>query len=76
MDRHAAIADGLAEVLERPASDFAADLTLNAAGVDSIALVVLADVIEADHPGWTIPNDVLRFAETIADLAEGMAPIQ
>lgn len=62
----------LSHVLDRPVGDFPADANLKIAGVDSIALVVLADVIEAQYPDWLLPDSVLKSARTVADLAAGL----
>lgn len=72
MNRYEVIADGLAHVLDRPAADFAADTSLHAVGVDSIALVVLADLIEANHPNLRLPDAALKFATTVGELADGL----
>lgn len=66
------VANGLAHVLERPAAEFPADANLWQAGVDSISLVVLADVIEATHPELRLSDAILRDAITVGDLAEGL----
>lgn len=72
MNRQAVIAEGLAHVLDRPAADFPAETDLRAAGVDSIALVVLADLVEATHPNLRLPDAALKFANTVGDLAAGL----
>lgn len=72
MNRESVIVDGLAHVLERPATDFGRDTDLRAAGVDSIALVVLADLVESTHPNLRLPDEALKFAKTVGDLAAGL----
>lgn len=72
MTRVDVIAAGLSHVLERPMADFSAETDLRAAGVDSIALVVLADVVEATHPNLRLPDAALKFANTVGELAAGL----
>ena len=72
MDRQQAIASAFAHVLERQPQDFPPDSALGGLGVDSIALVVLADVVEAANPGWRLPDSVLKTARTVGDLALGL----
>ena len=62
MDKVEVIANGLAHVLERSADEFSADTPLAAAGVDSITLVVLADLVEATHPNLRLPDAALKGA--------------
>ena len=58
--------------MERPIADFSASSRLQDLGVDSIALVITADVLEAQHPGWALPDSALRDSVTVQDLADGV----
>ena len=72
MQSLAAVQSALAHVLERPVADFSANSRLRDLGVDSIALVITADVLEAEHPGWLLPDAALRDSVTVQDLADGV----
>lgn len=72
MNPLAAVQSALAHVMERPVADFAPSSRLRDLGVDSIALVITADVLEAEEPGWLLPDAALRDSVTVQDLANGV----
>lgn len=72
LNQMAAVQAALAHVLERDLADFAPSASLRDLGVDSIALVVTADVFEERNPGWLLPDEVLRDSRTVEDLALGV----
>lgn len=74
MDALAAVRSALAHVMERPEGQFPPAGRLRDLGIDSIALVVTADVLEQEHPGWLLPDSALRDSVTVQDLADGVVP--
>ena len=45
-------------------------------GVDSIALIVIADVLEAENSSWILTTEMLKTAQTIQELAEAIAKVE
>ena len=72
--------DALARVLECDASTLRTDMSLSALGVDSVALVLWADVMEEalrQQHGFdvVVPDSILRAVRSIGDLSAGLEPV-
>ena len=73
--------DALGHVLDLDPAALRADTPLADIGADSIAVILVADVIErraaqVDGPGLVIDNDRLRLATTVGDLATAVAMVR
>jgi hypothetical protein len=70
-------ARALAVVLDLEADDLRADSPLDDLGADAVARVQWADVVEelaaADGRAVDVPDDALRSAATLGDLAEHLS---
>jgi acyl carrier protein len=72
--------EALAHLLERDASTLKADTSLSALGVDSVALVVWADLVEGElrsRHGFDVvlPDRILRNVDTIDDLSRSLESV-
>jgi acyl carrier protein len=73
-------AEALAHLLERDASTLMADTHLSALGVDSVALVMWADLVEGElrsRHGFdvVVPDSVLRGVHTVGDLSRSLEAV-
>jgi acyl carrier protein len=72
--------EALAHLLERDASTLTADTSLSALGVDSVALVMWADLVENElrsRHGFDVlvPDSILRNVTTISDLSRSLESV-
>jgi acyl carrier protein len=72
--------EALAHLLERDASTLMADTPLSALGVDSVALVMWADLVEDElrsRHGFdvVVPDSILRNVQTISDLSRSLESV-
>jgi acyl carrier protein len=65
-----AVLAAVAHVLELPLDAVSESTRLADVGADSMALVVIADVIEARQPDIVVSDDALAHAITVGDLAD------
>jgi len=68
-----AVQAAIAHVMECPADMLVESTSLKDFGIDSIALIVVADVIEDSHPGWKIDNDQLNVARCVGDIINSIS---
>ncbi|MEY2634543.1 MAG: hypothetical protein RIS75_483 [Actinomycetota bacterium] len=67
-----AVIRAVSHVMSWPEDVLAASTPFASSGVDSIALIVIADVIESQNPSWSVSDDVLKSARNIEMLAAGI----
>lgn len=67
-----AVIRAVSHVMNWPMDALAPSTPLESIGIDSIALVVIADVIEGENPTWTLSDDLLKSARSIEMLAAGI----
>ncbi len=67
-----AMIHAVSRVMNWPADALAPSTPLESIGIDSIALIVIADVIEAENPTWSLSDEVLKSARTIEMLVAGI----
>jgi acyl carrier protein len=66
-----AVIHAVGHVMNMPVDALDATTPFGSIGADSVALIVIADVIEENN-AYLVPNDVLKAAHTVADLAAGL----
>lgn len=62
----------VSKVMELPIDVLAGSTPLNDIAVDSIARIVMVDVILQQQPNWQVPEPVIKFAKTIEEFANGI----
>ena len=67
-----AVIRAVSHVMNWPADALAPSTPLESLGIDSIALVVIADVIEGENPTWKVSDEVLKSARSVEMLAAGI----
>ncbi|MEY3278387.1 MAG: hypothetical protein RLZZ426_873 [Actinomycetota bacterium] len=65
-----AVMRAVSHVMTWPLDGLAPSTPFATLGVDSIALVVIADVLEAENAGWIVTTDMLKTARSIQELAD------
>ncbi|MEY4323741.1 MAG: hypothetical protein RL410_1522 [Actinomycetota bacterium] len=67
-----AVINAVSIVMELPADILDSSTAFRAINADSVALIVIADVIEDRFPQYVVSDDVLKSSATIGDLAAGL----
>ena len=67
-----AVIRAVSQVMAWPMDALAPSTPFISSGIDSIALIVIADVIESQNPSWKVSDDVLKSARNIEMLAAGI----
>lgn len=67
-----AVIAAVSKVMDLPADIITETTAFRGIGADSIALVVMADVIEDRFPEFEVPTSVLKTAKTVGELAAGL----
>ena len=62
----------VAKVMDLPLDVLIGSTPLDDLGVDSIARIVMVDVILEKEPNWQIPAAIIKHARTIAEFADGV----
>ncbi len=63
----------ISKVMDLPIDVLVGSTPLEDLGVDSIARIVMVDVILEKHPGWQIPAATIKYSKTISDFADGIS---
>ena len=61
-----------AQVLEIPTEGLSVDTRFDSINADSIAIIVIADVIETLDPSVCVSDDDMLFAATLGEMAAAM----
>ena len=67
-----AVLRAVSHVMTWPLDGLAPSTPFATLGVDSIALVVIADVLEDENASWSVTTDMLKTARTIQELADAI----
>lgn len=67
-----AVRTAVSKVMELPMDVLAGSTPLNDIAVDSIARIVMVDVILQQHPTWIVPDNVIKYSKTIEEFADGI----
>ena len=67
-----AVRTAVSKVMELPMDVLAGSTPLNDIAVDSIARIVMVDVILQHHPTWIVPDNVIKYSKTIEEFADGI----
>ena len=67
-----AVIAAVSKVMDMPVDAITESTAFRGIGADSIALVVMADVIEDRFPEYSVPTSVLKSAKTVGELAAGL----
>jgi acyl carrier protein len=67
-----AVIAAVSKVMDLPSDVITETTAFRAISADSIALVVMADVIEDRFPEFEVPTSVLKTAKTVGELAAGL----
>lgn len=67
-----AVRAAVSKVMDLPLDVLVASTPFDDLGVDSIARIVMVDVILAQQPNWQIPAETIKYSRTIAEFAGGI----
>lgn len=66
------VREAVSKVLDLPLDVLVGSTPFEDLGVDSIARIVIVDVILHRQPSWTIPAETIKYSKTISEFAEGI----
>lgn len=66
------VRQAVAKVMDMPFDVLAGSTPFEDLGVDSIARIVMVDVILESHPGWQISPKTIKYSKNISEFAEGI----
>ncbi len=66
------VREAVSKVLDLPLDVLVGSTPFEDLGVDSIARIVIVDVILQRQPSWTIPAETIKYSKTISEFAEGI----
>ncbi len=69
-----AVRAAVSKVMDLPLDLLVASTPFDDLGVDSIARIVMVDVILEKQPSWHISAETIKYSKTIAEFAQGITP--
>ena len=67
-----AVTTAIGRVMEISTEGITTSTTFTSIKADSVALILIADVIEEMFPQYLVTNDVLKSVRTVGELATGL----